>query len=331
MFHIFVSIFIILFIAYLYKQFQHKEEQQIMHDYDKLIKQYLYNPSKGIKEDLKLPNPILWIHIPKNKNSRTWINWGSRNTYHNPPYTYLTLLSIIRHSKNNFRICFINDESFKHLLPLWKVNILKAPHSIRDRLRQLAILKIIYLYGGLHLPIHYLPLSDISKIYNYGLKEKECFFGKVGCHVVDNDDTQCSILTTFVGAKQHSDILKNIIQTFEYEFSSDFTDECVFKKTYDSVLRDYEGKGDIKLIEPSYLGCIDKDQNSVSIETLFENNSLTSLYDIDSLFGVYIPHECISKRTKYNWFEYIPYNQILHLNTILSRCFVLSLGNSLDI
>ena len=97
--------------------------------------------------------PKLWIHSQYQVNSRKWKNFGSRNsTDLNQPYLHLVIQSIINHCGDDFHICLIDDESFSKLIPSWDVDITNMAEPHKQLFRELAMMKVLYHYGGMIVP-----------------------------------------------------------------------------------------------------------------------------------------------------------------------------------
>ena len=103
-------------LSYISKHIKSKEDELNKEFNANSINKYLLEQ----EEILKSSKPILWIHIPREKNARKINNLASPNSDNlNMPYVYLTVRSIIEKCGKSFTICLIDDDSFKKLLPGW--------------------------------------------------------------------------------------------------------------------------------------------------------------------------------------------------------------------
>jgi hypothetical protein len=117
-------------------------------DYN-LIKKYLLN-DKSLADTRK---PFMWIFIDYEVNARNWSSWGSRNTTNlNQPYMYLTIRSIVEQCGNSFNVVLVDDSSFQRLLPDWTIKVQNMPFPLKQHLRDLAMAKVLYKYGGMIVP-----------------------------------------------------------------------------------------------------------------------------------------------------------------------------------
>ena len=116
-------------LSYISKYIKSKEDNLNKEFNANSINKYLLEQD----EILKSSKPILWIHIPREKNARKIKNLGSPNSDDlNMPYVYLTVRSIIEKCGKSFTICLIDDDSFKKLLPGWEIDLDKLKNPILD-------------------------------------------------------------------------------------------------------------------------------------------------------------------------------------------------------
>ena len=150
-----VANYIILFIiiislGILYQKYLEKQTRDVSTDGYGEIRKYLLKD----KDLDKSKKPILWIYIPYEYNSRKWLSFGSRNSFElNQPYLYLTVKSIIKNCDQSFKIVLVDDNSFVKLIPQWNINMSILSDPIKTNVRQLAMTKLIYLYGGLNVDL----------------------------------------------------------------------------------------------------------------------------------------------------------------------------------
>ena len=70
--------------------------------------------------------------------------------------------SIIKNCSESFNICLIDDRSFRKLIPGWNIDIYHTADPIKSHLRQQAITKLLYFYGGMIVPNVYTRLNSLS-------------------------------------------------------------------------------------------------------------------------------------------------------------------------
>ena len=129
---------------------------------NELIRKYLLNesPLYGMNR------PKLWIHSTYEKNARQWKDFYSRNTTDlNQPYIHLTIKSIINHCGRDFNICLIDDETFSKLIPTWEVNLSTLAEPHKSMYREIGMLQLIYLYGGIVVPNSFICMKNLMPLY----------------------------------------------------------------------------------------------------------------------------------------------------------------------
>ena len=120
--------------------------------------------------------PIVWIHIPYEYNTRNWQSFGSRSTYDlNQPYLYVTIQTIINKCADKFRICIIDDTTFPKLIPDWKIDMNLISNPISDKMRALGMVKLLYIYGGINIPVSFLCMKDLELLYTKGTHDDKPF------------------------------------------------------------------------------------------------------------------------------------------------------------
>ena len=88
---LFFAVILIILLVF-YNRFEAKNKQDDETNNYNAIKEYLLD----VDSLAKSRKPILWIHVPYEYNSRSWVNFGSRSSYDlNQPYLYLTIKIII--------------------------------------------------------------------------------------------------------------------------------------------------------------------------------------------------------------------------------------------
>ena len=153
---------ILIAVMFIYKRLEDKRiREEDVEDYEN-IRKYLLNDDLG-----NSTKPILWIHIPYEYNSRNWMSFGSRSFFElNQPYLYLIIKSIIMKCDESFKICLIDDTSFAKLIPEWNINLMSISQPILTNVRQLAMMKLLYIYGGMICPCSFLCMRNLLGMYH---------------------------------------------------------------------------------------------------------------------------------------------------------------------
>lgn len=288
-------------------------------DYEQ-IKQYLLR-DKTLDKSKK---PILWIHIPYEYNSRDWSSFGSRSsTDLNQPYLYLTVKTIIKNCDHSFKIVMIDDGTFEKLIPNWSINMNLLAEPMKCYVRQLAMAKLIYNYGGMNVPISFLCFRDLITLYNKGTHDDNMFV----CENYDLNVTSTNKLfypsAGFMGAKKENETLNQFIHFMEQKISEDYTAQTKFLGDFDKWCDNKIKKGQMTLISGVDVGTKTINEETVTVETLLGEDYI---HFYGKMYGIWIPDKMILKRTHYEWFARMSPEQIFDSQFILAKYIVLALA-----
>ena len=223
-----------------------------------MIQKFLLNDSSLARSK----KPIIWIHLEFEKNSRLWSSFFSRNTYElNQPYLHLTIKSIIDKCGDDFNICLIDDDSFTKLIPGWTINLHSLASPIKQNIRQLAITKLLYNYGGMLVPASFTCFKNLHELYTNTLQETDAFVFQNVNHNSTSSMVNFFPNSNFMGCEKKSDIMEEMVQSLEHLNSQDFTNESTFLGTVNRWLYEKCTKGEISLLSASKIGCKDANDN----------------------------------------------------------------------
>jgi hypothetical protein len=319
-FNYIVIAIIIITLGILYQKFLEKSSQFVyFDDYNEIRKYFLKDKTLD-----KSKKTILWVHVPREYNARDWISFGSRNSYDlNQPYLYLTVKSIIKCCGESFKVVIIDDYSFSKLIPDWTINLDLLAEPTKDYVRQLALAKLLYIYGGLNVPISFLCFRDLIGLYNKGTNDDTMFV----CENYDSNITSTTNLfypnTHFMGAKKQNDTVKQLIDFMQRTISSDYTAQSEFLGEFDRWCNTRIQKGRMRLISGTDIGTRTVDDEAVTVETLLGNDYI---HFYGKMYGIWIPSSQILKRRHYEWFARMSPEQIFQSQFILAKYFVLALA-----
>jgi|688.fasta_scaffold183481_2 hypothetical protein len=304
--------------SFLYNRYKKQtEDDEGMKQYE-LVKKYLLNDSSLAKSK----KPIIWIHMTYEVNARWWPSFNSRNSdCLNQPYIYLTLKSIIDKCGDNFNICMIDDDTFANILPGWAVDLNMVANPIKSKLRELALAKILYNYGGFVMPNSFICFQNLIDTYNAYTSNNKMFVGEL----VDRNSTSQQVNffpnTKFMGCEKENSTMKDYIAYLETMNSTDYTDESNFLGAYGRWCNEKIVNGEMNLLTADQLGMKDTLGKPVTIERLMGNTYI----DLPgTVKGLYIPADEILKRTAFQWFARLSAKQALVSDTIISKYLVIS-------
>jgi len=318
--NLFILFFILVVLGILYRRFEDKRMREENKDNYEAIQKYLLDDvTLG-----KSKKPILWIHVPYEYNSRKWISFGSRSSFDlNQPYLYLTVRSIIKQCSDSFTICIYDDNSFGKLLPGWSIDMTRLSDPILSNMRTLGMMKLLYTYGGIHCPISFLCMKDLSGLYAKGIIGNKMFV----CETVDRNSTSNTInfypSTSFCGAPKECETVAELCNYIQMVSSHDHTAESKFLGQYDRWCMKRVEEGKINLIEGVEIGTKTVSEEQIILDDLMSNNYL-DLYK--GTYGILIPSNELLNRLQYGWFIRSSHRQVLESDTIIGNYLLLSVG-----
>ena len=305
----------------LYNRWEHKYLEKENNNMNLHIKKYLLN-RKVISDYDLFSKPFIWIHVDNELNSRNWESFNSRsNREVNKPYIVYTIKSIIKKCDKTFNICLVDDNSFEKLIDGWSIDLSKIDVTMRNKVRTLAMCKLLHLYGGINVPPSFLCSRNLKDFYYKNVKTHGIF----SCEKLDNTsyNTQTRFLPdyNFIGCKRSNATMLEFIRFLEISISNDYTSDSNFVDSYSKYLSNLVNDNNMTLVDGKLIGIKDSNNEVVTINRLFDT---TYLEFVDKYYGIYIPDEEISKRTNYNWFLKINLKDLLDSEMVLSKYLLIS-------
>ncbi len=308
---------LILLASYVGNRFRQSFAERTNDEYD-LIKKYLLNesPLYGMNK------PKIWIHTKYEINARNWIESQSRNTYNlNQPYLHLTIQSIIDLCGDDFHVCLIDDKSFSNLIPGWDLDISNLAEPMKTQMRELALMKLIYIYGGMLVPNSFICTKNLKSIYTEGLYGGNPFV----CEAINRKTNMLKQKHKtlfipdlyFMGAKREDPVMYELIKylesrnktlhsTHEPAFIGDSNHWCL-----DSIFNQK-----MNLIGGEQIGIKTQNRKQILLEDLMEEKDLDLSHNC---CGIYIPADEVLIRTKYQWLAFISKQELLKSDIAISR------------
>lgn len=275
--------------------------------------------------------PKLWIHSQYQVNSRKWKSFGSRNsTDLNQPYLHLVIQSIINHCGDDFHICLIDDESFSKLIPSWDVDITNMAEPHKQLFRELAMMKILYHYGGMIVPNSLLCMKNLKPLYDQQTANNTVFACETVNKSVDlikhTKQPLFSASTYVMGSPKNHESLTEIIAYMENRNAhSHFTDEYQFKNDVATYLTHMSEHGKLAVLDGAIIGVKSANGKPIILDQLMEQQPLDL---IPNAIGLYIPSNELLVRTKYQWFVALSEEDVLESDCALTKLMLETLSSS---
>lgn len=314
---------IIVLVLVLYRWYEDKRIRNENGNEYNDIQKYLLNDTGELMQDGK---PILWIYIPYEYNARQWSNFNSRSSVElNQPYLYLTVSSIISKCDQSFKICLIDDNSFAKLIPNWNIHLKKLAYPILYNVRELGLMKLLQMYGGMICPISFLCVKDLIGMYEKGIVGNKMFV----CENINNNVTSTHYKfypdISFCGAERGNETIAGLINHIQHIISTDSTAESKFTGGIDTWCKTQIDNSKITMINGRDIGVKSINDEPIKIEDMMSSKYL-ELYD--NTYGILIPSKEILKRRNYEWFARLSTKQVLESDTIIGKYLLLSTAQS---
>jgi hypothetical protein len=282
-------------------------------DEHKLIKEYILNdsPLYGYNK------PKLWIHSIYEINSRNWESFQSRNNNElNQPYLNYTIQSLINKCNKDFHICLIDDKSFNKLIPGFDKNVNNMPEPLKSQYREIAMLELIYLYGGMIVPNSFLCMSNLKKLYDQLVELKKPFvFEKVNnyCNMKKGKKMDYVPDINMMGSVKNSPVIYSLLRSLKIEIDKGhISGENEFLGRTSHIINKYINEEDIAIVNGYAIGIKDKHDKPIELEDLFSYNKKIEFSD--KLYGINLPRKEILSRNKYNWLAALNEEDVLKSN-----------------
>jgi len=288
-----------------------------------LIRKYLLNdnPLYGFNR------PKLWVHTKYEYNARVWKNFGSRSSHDlNQPYIHLTVKTLINHCGKDFNICLIDDESFQQLIPNWTTKLSAIPEPQRQFHRQLAMMELVHMYGGLVVPNSFVCVKNLFPMYKDTLdKNNRPFVVEQVNPYVSRSKKTFVPNPAMLGANKRDPVIQSLCEYLkqvcnrpmlgsdQLEFSGLISQWCTEKMT---------------LLDGIYVGAKTSHGKTVVLEDLMQQKELDVPDDL--LYGVVIQADALLTRPKYQWFAALPTEEVLKVNCVASRLLLRGILDEAD-
>lgn len=305
--HYILALSLVMIASYVGNSYKEKYHQYSSDEYE-MIRKYLLNdsPLYGFNR------PKIWIHSKYEINARDWK--AHRNTTDlNQPYLSLTIQSVIDHCGDNFHVCLIDDDTFGNLIPGWELNVSRMAEPMKSHCRDLGMMKLLYLYGGIVVPNSFVCSRNLKPM----LGEKP--FISEGGNISDNG------IPLLVGSPKHDEMMRELIEFLEK--SNVMTDERRFKCTTNKWLSRAIDDGKMELVGGEKIGIRTRTGKAIGLEDIMEEKYLDLAGDC---YGVYIPGAEILRRTKYQWFAVMSREELLGTNIAIVRYIKASVVDAND-
>jgi hypothetical protein len=288
---------------------------------DKMIREYLLNesPLYGMNR------PKLWIHSKYELNARRWKDFQSRNTNDlNQPYIHQTIKTIINHCGADFNVCLIDDESFSKLIPSWDANLSSMAEPFKSQFREVAMLQILYIYGGVVLPNSFVCVRNVMPLF-MDTVEGRPFFAEEINHT-SKETVGFVPGMQIMGARKTCPVIKEMITELKTRNQSNhFSNEARFTGQTSQIIAKHIELGHASLVDGRLIGIKTKTGRQILLDDLMSEDFL----DLDkNAYGILIPADEVLSRPKYQWLAYLSTAELMKTKSIITKYIKASIVDS---
>jgi len=303
----FIYFIILLALGILYEKYKDHYEKVEQSNKKYIIDNYIFKNKSSYEN-----KPFLWIHNVHDVNSRKWLDFGSRNSHNiNRPYVKVCLAKLIYIYSNYFNVIIIDDTSFNELIPNFNKNFHNLPDPIKTHERKVALIELIYMYGGIVCPNSFFPFNN-NLIMCY---ENTDFFSFEILQGYKTDDIMAPT-DNFIGCKKMNPNVKHYIEFLKKNNSNDYTNNQDFLKKSNRMLNNMSKESKLHIYNGKMIGTKYFDNTIVTIDDLTKPKYKS--LDSNSI-GLYIPKNKLEKMTHYNWITYLSEDELYNSNTFIGE------------
>lgn len=319
-----ISVLLLFAASFIYNKFKINVENNDKIEELNIIKKYLLNehPDNTIQQLSSIKKPILWIHIEYALNSRKWSSFGTRNSKElNQDYLYLTIRSIINKCGDDFHIVLIDDDCIPLLLENWSIKLSHLENPQKDYFRKLALVKILYNYGGLLIEPSFILFKSLKPIINKVINTNKMCVCEFANNSKDSHHMKTIPSSKFMTCVKNCTLMHEFENHLEILLSKDYTNEINVNDLMNKWLLMKTQNKEIDYIDGKYIGTKDVNNKLINLEYLM-GSSFLELHE--KTYALYIPKDDLLKRTAHNWFVYLNPQEVLESNTNIGKYLLLS-------
>lgn len=280
-------------------------------DIDKFISENGINPNGKTS--------IIWIYMTNEMYSTEWDEFGSMVKDNGvQPYISLCIKSIIEKCGSDFNVVLINDTALSRIIPDWDADMSSVSEPIKGKLRDIAVTKILYLYGGMFVPPSLLCMKSLIEPYNAATMKNTILIGEVSSKNIMSAYVDFSPSLSFIGCEKENENMLRLTSNMEEIMTGDYTEESIFNGETSQIMTDMYNNGAISVLDAELIGLKDNDGYMVTIDRLLGSSFIPF---ITGIYGVYIPMNDVETRKMYRWFSLISAREIMKSKTVIGEMF----------
>jgi hypothetical protein len=252
--------------------------------------------------DLKTARPNLWIHLNTHNslpNSAGTMLPGAPDDVtvisKVPAIEQLCAYSVMFHNANTFNVVLVTDADLDLLLPGWNVNIRTVPEAGRRMIRDIAMLRIVYHYGGMLVPSTFAATGPFAGTLSSpsGVPDGIVLAFETPTTGAEHDELFAPS-GRFLYSRPLNPTLKQIINSLSAS-NGTHAQAMAFHDKMADVMLQLQSTGKVRMLSGGTVGTQDADGRPVTLADAIDGFPRAS----DSV-GITIPSQ-VSTARKYGW------------------------------
>lgn len=289
--------------------------------FNDILERYRFSNSK-----LKTTKPNLWIHLTVNKDLPFPGVGSLAGAQINEPFSFKNVPalervcagSIIDHNKKDFNIILITDNDLPLLLPGWNVNLAAIPEAGRCVVRQVAMLRLVYYYGGLVCPSTFAATGPFSTVLaSSALSSNSVITAfevpQSGANIGPAAQRATMVPSSkFLYARELNPSIRKIIDSLSLRTGTD-AQVAAFKDLASGVMTDLEKEKKVVVVSGKVIGTADADGQTVTVA-----QSINGFQRAPGSIGILVPQRVFEVR-EYGWLTHEEPIKIIQGSSWLGR------------
>lgn len=289
--------------------------------FNDILEKYRFSNS-----ELNTTKPNLWIHLTVNKNLPFPGVSSLAGAQINEPFSFKNVPalervcagSVIDHNKNDFNIILITDNDLPLLLPGWNVNLAAIPQAARCVVRQVAMLRLVYYYGGLVCPATFAATGPFSKVIaSSSLSSNSVITAfevpQSGANVGPAAQRGSLVPSSkFLYARELNPSIRKVIDSLSVRTGTE-AQVAAFKDLASDVMFDLIKDNKVKIVSGEIIGTADANGQTVTVA-----QSINGFQRAPISIGILVPSRVFAVR-EYGWLTHEEPIKIIQGSTWLAR------------
>ena len=171
-------------------------------------------------------------------------------------------------------------------MPDWIVDVSLLADPVKTKVREIALAKLLYRYGGLRVPPAFICFQSLLPLYTYNMTRYSMFVAELLNKTVSASQALYAANTAFLGCVKEAPLMLEYINFLEHVISQDFVEESKILGAPGQWCQAKILTGEVGLIPAATIGQKDADGAAVTLDRLVQN---TYVNLAGNVVGLYIP------------------------------------------